>query len=666
MAAAHNNDLEDYFKERDTIEQSDSHSDDDELSKTPDEGEAEEAWLDKAGYGFIVSKIKDGKDLSDSDLEHLTSSLTRAQAEAVHKRISIVSTTVRRKDKSNKIHVRDIFPSQHDGLPHRDIFTPPRDLHTQEKQNHAFTMPRPSPSRHITKSPEPRSGGFVHKGGYSMSGVSNEITEDVEAGIATLGVHPRTQSRSSPTDQFSHLSSVSDMEISLDFNQEDSDKFQTISPVSTFPDPHRIDLPAFEPKPDALGVTHIGDIAECDMEKIKHLSHIELTALFDAYNIIHSRPKRKKKLKDNGIFGVPLELLIEQDQKRQPGTKTPIVFQKMVEFLEKEGLYAEGILRVSGAETRARQLRQDIEDKFYQGLFTWGDAGVHDVAVVFKQFLRELPIPLLSSEYLDAFPHISSIPHVLEQLKALNLLIILLTDEHRDTLKVLLRFLRNIISHSNRNKMGLNNVAMIMAPNLFLMPSKSNKEKPDLEVELKKAAGTSNIVKMLVTYQDVLWTIPTTFIAQIRHQYTTEAHRKSKDGLLSKFSRKKDRSEVYKKPEQQPEAQDGYIKVQAPNLTKTYAFIALDQSTTAADVVAKFKWDQVSKSSEHSTIGGVEEKAGHTYVNPNNAQYAHDSDCLFEVGGNIAERCLDPRTNMMELHRINPYAEWVIKPRKDR
>lgn len=39
----------------------------------------------------------------------------------------------------------------------------------------------------------------------------------------------------------------------------------------------------------------------------------------------------------------------------------------------------------------------------------------------------------------------------------------------------------------------------------------------------------------------------------------------------------------------------------------------------------------------HSTIGGVEEKAGHTYVNPNNAQYAHDSDCLYEVGGNIGK-----------------------------
>lgn len=46
----------------------------------------------------------------------------------------------------------------------------------------------------------------------------------IAKGIATLGVHPRPQSSSSSTDQFSHLSSVSDMEISLDFNQEDSEK----------------------------------------------------------------------------------------------------------------------------------------------------------------------------------------------------------------------------------------------------------------------------------------------------------------------------------------------------------------------------------------------------------------------------------------------------------
>lgn len=50
-------------------------------------------------------------------------------------------------------------------------------------------------------------------------------------------------------------------------------------------------------------------------------------------------------------------------------------------------------------------------------------------------------------------------------------------------------------------------MAMIMAPNLFMAPPRSNKDKPDLEFELKKAAATSTIVRMLIHYQDVLWTV---------------------------------------------------------------------------------------------------------------------------------------------------------------
>ena len=36
---------------------------------------------------------------------------------------------------------------------------------------------------------------------------------------------------------------------------------------------------------------------------------------------------------------------------------------------------------------------------------------------------------------------------------------------------------------------------------------------------------------------------------------------------------------------------------------------------------------------------------------------------VFEIGGNIGERCLDPRANMWEVYRVNPTAHWVIKPR---
>ena len=54
----------------------------------------------------------DGRDLSDDELETITHSLTRAQAEAVQRRVNILSTTLRRRNKVNKTHVRDIFPGQ--------------------------------------------------------------------------------------------------------------------------------------------------------------------------------------------------------------------------------------------------------------------------------------------------------------------------------------------------------------------------------------------------------------------------------------------------------------------------------------------------------------------------------------------------------------------------
>ena len=38
---------------------------------------------------------------------------------------------------------------------------------------------------------------------------------------------------------------------------------------------------------------------------------------------------------------------------------------------------------------------------------------------------------------------------------------------------------------------------------------------------------------------------------------------------------------------------------------------------------------------------------------------------LYEVGGNIHERCLDLETNMNALIRENNEATWVIKERRD-
>jgi len=117
----------------------------------------------------------------------------------------------------------------------------------------------------------------------------------------------------------------------------------------------------------------------------------------------------------------------------------------------------------------------------------------HDVANLLKQFIRELPVPLLGFEYIDTFfdvagrrseitQHpISLNPDILvfylgdlkdrSQESCLRLLVLLLPESHQAVLSLLLDFLRDLIKNSEVNKMGLNNVALILAPNL--VPSSS-------------------------------------------------------------------------------------------------------------------------------------------------------------------------------------------------
>lgn len=77
--------------------------------------------------------------------------------------------------------------------------------------------------------------------------------------------------------------------------------------------------------------------------------------------------------------------------------------------------------------------------------------------------------------------------------------------------QLLLEFLEQVISHSNVNKMTLSNVAMIMAPNLFLAPKvrppQAGKSKGNWDLQVNIATGTSNIVRMLIKYHKILWTV---------------------------------------------------------------------------------------------------------------------------------------------------------------
>lgn len=95
------------------------------------------------------------------------------------------------------------------------------------------------------------------------------------------------------------------------------------------------------------------------------------------------------------------------------------------------------------------------------------------------------------------------------------MLVLLLPTAHRDTLKAVLDLCAKVVAHERENKMGLYNVAMIMAPNIFLpslqpKPSKLHLRPDDKDHQLhSEVSGVSYRVEKQATL----------FFSFFRHQW---------------------------------------------------------------------------------------------------------------------------------------------------
>uniref|UniRef100_A0A8D3A5J9 Rho GTPase activating protein 18 n=1 Tax=Scophthalmus maximus TaxID=52904 RepID=A0A8D3A5J9_SCOMX len=382
---------------------------------------------------------------------------------------------------------------------------------------------------------------------------------------------------------------------------------------------------------DKTGQTRIGDLSPLDMKKVRRLVLVEMTALFDTAGIdLKAHKAVKVKSKESGLFGVPLATLLDQDQRRAPGTKVPIIMQRLISHIEEEGLNTEGLLRIPGAATRIKSLCQELESSFYDGMFPWQQLKQHDAASLLKLFIRELPHPLLTVEYLSAFIAVNKLPTKKQQLQALNLLVLLLPEHNRDTLKALVEFFQRVIDHQAKNKMTLNNVSVVMAPNIFMF--KGFRSKVTEQQEFSMATSTANIVRLLIRYQNLLWTIPKFIVTQVR-QHNMESQRKqNKERAVRKLLKK-----ITTEKPSDKESSQGFIRVQAPQFSKVSMAVHLTEELQAADVLTRFL-------SQDSPVAVKQEEL-----------------YLYEIGGNIKERCLDGETYMKDLFHLNPSAEWVIK-----
>ncbi|KAJ8378336.1 hypothetical protein AAFF_G00243560 [Aldrovandia affinis] len=282
-------------------------------------------------------------------------------------------------------------------------------------------------------------------------------------------------------------------------NKELSSSTSSLSSTSETPNESTSpNTPEPAPRARRRGGMSVDSITDLDDNQSRLLEALQLSLPAEA-------PSKKEKHRDKKLSLNPIY------------RQVPRLVDSCCQNLEKYGLQTVGIFRVGSSKKRVRQLREEFD----RGVDVLLDEehSVHDVAALLKEFLRDMPDPLLTKELYTAFINTMLLDHE-EQQASIQLLIYLLPPCNSDTLHRLLEFLSTVAAHADDahdrdgqeitgNKMTSLNLATIFGPNLLHKQKSSDKE---FSVQSSARAEESTAIigvvqRMIVTYQ-ALFMVP--------------------------------------------------------------------------------------------------------------------------------------------------------------
>ncbi|QDS68513.1 hypothetical protein FKW77_010880 [Venturia effusa] len=168
---------------------------------------------------------------------------------------------------------------------------------------------------------------------------------------------------------------------------------------------------------------------------------------------------------DTRVFGLSLDDLFDRDQ-----SPVPLVVYQCIQAVDLFGLDHEGIYRVSGNSLQVQELKAQFDRNAFNVDFRNPETFYHDVnnpANLLKQFLRELPDPLLTSMHYSKFIEAARIPDDLLRRDSMHATINELPDPNYATLRALVLHLNRVDQHSEANRMTPTNLAVVFAPTLM-------------------------------------------------------------------------------------------------------------------------------------------------------------------------------------------------------
>jgi len=156
---------------------------------------------------------------------------------------------------------------------------------------------------------------------------------------------------------------------------------------------------------------------------------------------------------ETGVFGVdPAGLEMEMDGGYQVPSILVSMKRSLIEF---GGLRQEGIFRLAGEQTEIKRIKEVMNKKEFVS-----SNDVNSIASLLKIWFRELPIPILNCVPADAIVHSNDISVCVRAF-----------DELPDLQKTLLSWLMDLLietaQFAKENKMTSQNLAIVVAPNLY-------------------------------------------------------------------------------------------------------------------------------------------------------------------------------------------------------
>ncbi|XP_028292717.1 rho GTPase-activating protein 6 isoform X2 [Gouania willdenowi] len=257
--------------------------------------------------------------------------------------------------------------------------------------------------------------------------------------------------------------------------------------------------PDAAPRIQRRGGVSVDCITDLDDNQFRLLEALQLSLPEEAAD--KKKSCRDKKLSLNPIY-----------------KQVPRVVDLCCQHLEKYGLHTVGIFRVGSAKKRVRQLREDF-DQGLDVLVDDDEHSIHDVAALLKEFLRDMPDPLLTRELYTAFINTMLLDSP-DQENAIQLLLFLLPPCNSDTLQRLLCLLSTVSAYAEDsldnegmeltgNKMTSLNLATIFGPNLLHKQKNSDKEfVVESIARAEESTAVISVVQTMIDMCDTLFMVP--------------------------------------------------------------------------------------------------------------------------------------------------------------